>query len=316
MLISVVIPCYRSEKTIETVVDEIRNEFARHSEHDYSIVLVNDGSPDDTFGAIKRICAADPKVTGVDLSRNYGQASAKMASLPYIKGEAAVFMDDDGQHPASGIFKLIDKINEGYDVVYAKFPQKKHSLFKRLTSKLHHAISVWAGNAPAGISGSSFLAYSGFVIKALREYKSPFVSIGGYLNKITSKFANADIDHRARLAGESGYTLKKLVNLWMNTVTNFSIAPLRLSSAFGLFCSAVGFLLGIIVVVRKLIHPNISAGYTSTIAVLFFIGGIIMLMLGLLGEYIGRIYMTVSNAPQYAVRSVLNGGEEETGLSE
>ena len=311
MLITVVIPCYRSEKTIETVVEEIKNEFAVHPEHSFNMVLVNDGSPDDTFGAIKRICAANPNVTGVDLSKNFGQASAKMASLPYITGDVAVFMDDDGQHPASGIFKLVDKINEGYDVVYAKFPQKKHSLFKRLTSRLHHAVSVWAGNAPAGIAGSSFLAYSGFVIKALKDYRSPFVSIGGYLNKITSKFANVDIDHRSRLAGESGYTLKKLVNLWMNTVTNFSIAPLRLSSAFGLVCSVLGFLLGLFVVIRKLINPAISAGYTSTIAVLLFIGGIIMLMLGLLGEYIGRIYMTVSCSPQYAVRQVLNDSSKD-----
>ena len=309
MLISVVIPCYRSEKTIEAVVEEIKNEFALHPEHSLQMVLVNDGSPDDTFGAIRRVCESCDLVTGVDLSRNYGQASAKMASLPYIKGEVAVFMDDDGQHPASGIFKLVDKIREGYDVVYAKFPQKKHSLFKRLTSKLHHAISVWAGNAPAGISGSSFLAYSGFVIKALKEYKSPFVSIGGYLNRITSRFANVDIDHRARMAGESGYTLKKLINLWMNTVTNFSIVPLRLTSAFGFVCSVIGFILGIVVVIRKLIHPNISAGYSSTIAALFFIGGIIMLMLGLLGESIGRIYMTISSAPQYAVRTVLNDEE-------
>ena len=310
MLISIVIPCYRSEKTIEAVADEVRAEFAAHPEHDYQMVLVNDGSPDDTFGAISRICAADSKVIGVDLSRNYGQASAKMASLPYIKGEVAVFMDDDGQHPASGVFALVDKVLDGYDVVYAKFPQKKHSLFKRLTSKLHHAISVWAGNAPAGISGSSFLAYSAFVIKALKEYNSPFVSIGGYLNRITTRFANVDIEHRARMAGESGYTLKKLINLWMNTVTNFSIVPLRLTSAFGCVCSVLGFLLGIVVVIRKLIHPNISAGYSSTIAALFFIGGIILLMLGLLGEYIGRIYMTVSSAPQYAVRRVINSEEK------
>jgi len=315
MLITVMIPCYRSEKTIEKVVGEIKQEFAAHPGYEYQIVLVNDGSPDGTFEAISRICKEDNAVVGVDLSRNFGQASAKMAGLPYIKGEVAVFMDDDGQHPASGIFKLVDKVMEGYDVVYAKFPRKKHTLFKRLTSSLHHAVSVWAGNAPAGISGSSFLAYSGFVIKALREYKSPFVSIGGYLNRITSKFANVEVDHRARMEGESGYTLKKLVNLWMNTVTNFSIAPLRLTSAFGLVCSVLGFLLGVIVVIRKLIHPSISAGYTSTIAVLFFIGGVIMLMLGLLGEYIGRIYMTVSSAPQYAVRRTLNADDDEQAES-
>ena len=315
MLITVIIPCYRSQKTIGAVVDEVRAEFKKHPDCEYRLVLVNDGSPDGTFAEIERICSGDPAVVGVDLSRNFGQASAKMAGLAYSEGDVTVFMDDDGQHPADGIFKLADKVMEGYDVVYAAFPKKKHKFFKRLSSELHHKVSVWAGNAPAGVTGSSFVAYSSFAVKALAEYKSPFVSLGGYLNRVTSRFANVQMQHRERLSGKSGYTFKKLIALWMNTVTNFSIVPLRITSAFGFICSALGFLLGIIVIIRKLVNSHVAAGYSSTIAAILFIGGIIMLMLGLLGEYVGRIYMTVSSAPQFAVRKVINA-EEANGEGE
>lgn len=306
MKISVVIPCYRSENTIEKVVGEIKAEFLKQSKYDYQIILVNDGSPDNTISAIKRLCANDRKILGINLSRNFGQASAKMAAIKYIEGDIAVYMDDDGQHPASGIFQLAEKICAGYDVVYAAFPHKKHSAFKRFTSWLNKKVSVWVGNSPAGIRSSSFLAYSRFVVDSLKNYQSPFVSMGGYLMKITNKYANVELEHRDRLAGESGYTLKKLLKLWMNTFTNFTIVPLRISSLLGVCSAAIGMLFGFFVIIRKIIRPDISAGYSSTISVILFIGGIIMMMLGMIGEYLGRLYMTVSNAPQYAIREILN----------
>lgn len=311
MLISIAIPCYRSEKTISKVVDEIRYVFSNQKEHSYEIILVNDGSPDNTFETIKKLCENDPKIIGVNLSRNYGQASAKLASLDYISGDVAVFMDDDGQHPAEGIFKLVNKIQEGYDVVYASFPRKKHSFFKRITSSLQRKIAIWAGNSPKGIYGSSFLAYSKFIVEALKHYKSPFVSIGGYLMKVTTKFANIEIEHRKRTEGKSNYNFKKLFNLWINTITNFSIAPIRLATVAGCICAFLGLLIGIIIIIRKLIHPEIAAGYTSTISVILFIGGIIIFILGFLGEYIGRIYMSISNAPQYTIRETLNDNKSK-----
>lgn len=310
MLISIIIPCYHSQETIEFVVKEIKDEFDLHEGYDYQIILVNDGSRDDTFSVIRRICANEKDVIGVDLSRNYGQASAKLAGLRYVKGDVTVYMDDDGQHDPKGIFLLAAKVLEGYDVVYARFTAKKHSGFKKMTSSLQHKISVWAGNSPKGISGSSFLAYSKFVTDCLTKYHSPFVSIGGYLMKITSKFANVDLDHRKRISGSSTYTLSKLFNLWMNTITNFSIVPIRMASYLGIFCSFLGMISLVIVVLRKLFIPNIAVGYTSTISILLFIGGLIMLILGFLGEYIGRIYMTVSGAPQYQIREVINDDKQ------
>ncbi len=310
MVISIVIPCYRSEKTIAKVVEEVKGVFSKQDKFDYQFVLVNDSSPDNTISEIVKLCESDKKIVGVDLSRNYGQASAKMASLEYIKGEIAVFMDDDGQHPAEGVISLAEKILEGYDVVYAHFIHKEHSLFKRATSSFQRKIAVWAGNSPKGIYGSSFLAYSKFVVEQLRRYKSPFVSIGGYLMRITTKFANIDMPHRARIEGTSGYNFRKLMNLWLNTITNFSIVPIRAASFLGIISAFMGLIFGLFVLIRKIIYPNIAAGYTSTISVLFFIGGIIMLILGFLGEYIGRIYMTVSGAPQHTIRAVYNEIEQ------
>jgi undecaprenyl-phosphate 4-deoxy-4-formamido-L-arabinose transferase len=311
MLVSICIPCYRSAQTLPAVVDEIRQVFQGKDGYQYQIVLVNDGSPDNTFQVIQTLCQADKNIIGVDLSRNYGQASAKMAALPYATGDAIVYMDDDGQHPAAGIFPLLDKLAEGYDIVYARFPQKRHSWFKRITSRMYQTVSEWIGNKPRGISVSSFTAWSRMAADAVMRYNSPFPASGLYLNKITTRIANVDVEHRNRLAGESGYSLGKLISLTITALTNFSIIPLRIASFIGGVCAVAGFIAGIAVVIRKLLHPAISAGYSSIISVIFFIGGIIMMILGVMGEYIGRIYMTVSDMPQYNVRQALNAADTQ-----
>ena len=205
MTVSVVIPCYRSELTIRTVVDEIKDTVAEREDWDYQIVLVNDCSPDNTFSVIRQLCSEDKKIVGVDMSRNFGQETAIVAGLGYADGDAIVVMDDDGQHPTKEMWKLIDKMQEGYDIVYAAFPHKHHSWFKRFTSDLHGVINEWIGCKPKGIILSSFWCLSPFCAKELSKYHSPFTSRGGYLMRITQKFANVEIDeHRDRLAGSSG----------------------------------------------------------------------------------------------------------------
>ena len=306
MLITVVIPCYNSSKTIRFVVDEIREVFQKETQYDYQIILVNDSSPDETFEVIKALCNEDTRIIGVDLSRNYGQASAQMAAIQYIKGEIAVFMDDDGQHPADELFKLIEKVESGYDLVYAHFVAKKHSFFKKITSWLNSKVLEATNRKPRGIHISSYFAISSIAIEGLKKYHSPFPSIGGYLLQITRKIANVEVKHRERREGTSNYNLKKLLRLWIQGLTNFSIVPLRLASVVGMSSATAGILFGIILIIRKLINPNIYVGYTSMMATLLLIGGLIMIMLGLLGEYIGRIYILLSNMPQYNVRENLN----------
>lgn len=310
MLISVAIPCYRSEKTLPTVVEEIKAEFAKHPEHDYQLVLVNDGSPDGTFGVIRSLCEKDPKIVGVDLSRNFGQASARMAALPYLKGDIAVYMDDDGQHPAYGIFLLADKILEGYDVVCAKFTQKRCSWFKRVTSALYAKLMELCGLYPKGVALSPFFVWSRLAIEELKKYHSPMPSVHSFMLHISTRFANVEIEQRERLAGRSGYSLYRMISLAVMNLMNFSIVPLRVSTVMGCFTAGIGGIGGIILIIGKLMNPLVVVGYTSTMVMILFIGGILMMMLGIMGEYVGRIYMLLSDMPQYAVRETLNAREE------
>lgn len=306
MLISICIPCYKSENNLETVVAEIKDEFGKHPEHDYQIVLCNDGSPDNTFEIIKKLCSEDEQIVGINLSKNQGQPCARLAAANHATGDALVFMDDDGQHPPEAVFRMVDKINEGYDIVYAKFPKTTHKKSKRLTSDLYNKLMRATGSKPKDVSTSSFAAWSKTVMKAIKDYKSPFPSSGAYLQCVTDKYANIDVEHRSRISGESGYSLKKMLFQSMNTLTNFSMIPLRVASVLGFITAFIGFVFGIITIIRKIMHPSMIAGYASTTAILLFIGGVIMLILGLIGEYIGRIYMTLSNKPQYVISEVIN----------
>lgn len=314
--VSVAIPCYKSAQTIPTVVDEIRTAIAQREGYDYQIILVNDYPEDDTFDVITRLCREDRRITGVNLSRNFGQNAAKMAALSFVTGDVLVYMDDDGQHPADQIFLLVDKVLEGYDMVYAHFPHKQFSLFKRFTSWLNSKVLELNGSKPRGIALSSYCAMSCVAVDALKKYHSPFPSMGGYLSHVALRYVNVDMAHRQRLAGQSNYTLRKMLGLWLTGFTNFSTVPLRCASILGVICALIGFLTGLVVVIRKLINPAIAAGYTSSIAMQLFIGGVIMMILGLCGEYIGRIYMTVSNMPQYCIREIVNSGDDTNDREE
>lgn len=306
LLISVAIPCYRSEKTIERVVCEIRDTINAAEGYDYQIILVNDYPADNTFEVIKGLCAQDEKIIGVNLSKNFGQTAAKLAALPYVKGDALIFMDDDGQHPASGIIPLVEKLAEGYDVVYAHFKAKKHSLFKRATSKLNAKIAELNGTRRKGVNVSSFYAISRFAIDAYEGYQSPFPSMMGYLNTLVGKVTSIEMPHRPRLEGHSNYTLRRLLKLWLNGFTNFSTIPLHVIAYTGMFFAFCGFAFGLGVVITKFLRPTMAAGYASMMAVMLFMGGLVLVALGFIGEYIGRIYMTVSNLKQYSVREVIN----------
>jgi len=306
MLISIIIPCYRSAATLPNVVDEIKTVFSAQSHHDYQIVLVNDCSPDNTFEIISKLCEKDKKIVGVNLSRNYGQACARMAALSFVKGECTVCMDDDGQHPAEGIFLLVHKIDEGYDMVYARFHHKKHSLFKRFTSRIFGKLMEAIGVKPKGISTSSFFAWSNFAVEELKKYHSPTPSEGSYLMKVSSRFANVDMPHRARLVGTTNYTLSRMINLAITGFTNFTIVPLRAASVIGIILAIFGLLSGLFLVFRKMVYPDIAVGYTSIMAIVLLLGGIILIVQGLLGEYIGRIYMMLSDMPQYRIRETRN----------
>lgn len=309
MLISIAIPCYNSSQTLPFVVKEIQKVFSEKTEYEYQIVLVNDNSPDNTYEVIGELCRQDSNIIGIDLSKNYGQASAQMAAVQYVKGDVVVFMDDDGQHPATEVFRLIEKVREGHDLVYAHFAHKKHSCFKKFTSWLNAKVLEATNRKPKGIYISSYFALSKFAAESLKNYHSPFPSIGGYLLQVTRKIANVEISHRERIAGTSNYSMRKLLRLWIQGMTNFSIVPLRVSSLIGIVFALLGFIYGVVLIVQKLINPNVFLGYTSLMAAILVIGGLLMVMVGILGEYVGRIYILLSNMPQYNIREVIGMGE-------
>ncbi len=310
MLISVAIPCYRSEKNLEKVVDEIRSVFARREGYDYQLILVCDGSPDRTDDVIRKLCGEDGKITGVLLSRNFTQANAKMAALQYVRGEVLVYMDDDGQHPPEDIFRLAEKVREGYDVVYARFDHKAQSRFKIVTSRFFGKLCEKTGTRPKGISVSSFVAYSGFAVEELKKYTSPTPSAGGYLYSLTSRFTSIESTHRKRISGKSGYSLGKMISLALTGLTNFTVVPLRMIDVIGSVSAVIGLVYGLVLVIRKLFFAKVVPGYTSNMVVMLVLGGLILIALGLVGEYVGRIYILLSNKPQFVVRETLNAPAE------
>ena len=303
-MISIVIPCYNSQNTIAHVVEEIENAMADREK--YEIILVNDCSPDSTKDVIKDLCSKKSYITGVDLVRNFGQHAAIMAGFHYVNGDIVVCMDDDGQTPADEIWKLIDKIREGHDAVYARYNNKQHSLFRNLGSKLNDIMADMMLGKPRDLYVSSYFAVKRFMINEMIKYQNPYPYVIGLVLRSTKDIVNVDIKHRERMAGTSGYTLGKLINLWMNGFTAFSVKPLRIATCFGGIMALFGFLYGFITVIRKLLGLNYIMGYSGIITILTIIGGILLLMLGIIGEYIGRIYISLNNSPQYIVRNVFN----------
>lgn len=304
MEISFVIPCYRSEKTIEGVVKEIKEIMALLGKS-FEIILVNDCSPDNTFNVLRELAQTNDNITAINLAKNFGQHSALMAGMRESRGDLVVCLDDDGQTPANELGKLLDKLDEGYDVVYASYGKKQHAGFRNFGSKINDYMLVSMVDKPKELYVSSYFVAKRFVINEMIRYEQPYVYVMGLVLRVTRNIANVEVNHRAREIGSSGYTLFKLLNLWVNGLTAFSIKPLRIATIIGAFLACSGFLYGIYTIVKRLIYPNIPAGFSATMSALVFIGGMLMLMLGLIGEYIGRIYICINNSPQYVIKEVI-----------
>lgn len=305
MKLSFVIPCYRSEKTIGTVVQEIRDTIATRPGTDYEIILVNDCSPDNVWQVIKQLASADNHIKGVCLAKNFGQHGALMAGYGQTTGDYVVSLDDDGQTPASDVFKLVDKLEEGFDVVYACHIIAKQKFFRRLGSFVNRKMAESIIGQPKHLRASSFFIARKFLIDEIVKYRNSFPYIGGLIFRATKKIGSVEIQQRKRIQGESGYTITALLSLWINGFTAFSVKPLRIATYIGLFCAILGLLSGIYVIVQKIMMPDMLLGYASMMATMLFIGGMIMLILGLIGEYVGRIYICINQSPQYVVREIV-----------
>ena len=311
-LVSFIIPCYRSAGTITSVVEEINRSMELLPEYRHEIVLVNDCSPDDTFAVIEALASGDNRITAVDLAKNFGQHAAIMAGLSHCSGDYIVCLDDDGQTPADEVGKLLSKLEEGYDVVYASYGHhKQHSFFRNFGSWLNGKMTEIMLGKPRELSLTSYFAAQRFIIDEMLRYEHCFPYVMGLVLRSTKNICNVPVNHRQRQEGRSGYNLSKLLNLWMNGFTSFSIKPLRLATYMGCLTAFAGFIYAVIIVIRYFTIHLAPQGWSSTTALLLILGGVILLVLGLVGEYVGRIFMCVNASPQYVERKVIKNGQEE-----
>lgn len=312
--VSFVIPCYRSENTITGVVEEIEKAMvALKDSYDFEIILVNDSSPDNTMGTIRKLCEEKKNVIGIGFARNFGQHAALMAGLRQSVGDYVVCLDDDGQTPADEVGKLLDKLEEGYDAVYAKYEHKQHSGFRNLGSKVNELMTRVMLEKPKELFISSYFAVKRFIVEDMIRYENSYPYVIGLVLRSTKNITNVVVKHREREEGSSGYTLKKLLALWFNGFTAFSVKPLRIATCIGVFCACAGFLYGIYIILNRFLNPDVPMGYSSMMAALVFFCGMIMVMLGLIGEYIGRIYISMNSSPQYVIRERINADCEHKG---
>lgn len=305
--ISFVIPCYRSSETLPGVVAEIEETMQKLPDYRHEIVLINDCSPDDTFETIRRLCRENKRITGINLARNFGQHAALMAGFHHVSGDIVICLDDDGQTPACEADRLIRAIEEGADVAYARYAHKHHSGFRNFGSRVNELMTRVMLGKPKDLYVSSYFAARKFVVEEMLHYENSYPYVIGLVLRTTKNIVNVDVNHRDRQAGESGYTMKKLLALWFNGFTAFSVKPLRIATAAGVVCAVCGFLYGIYTIIKKIFiqPPGLVTGFSALMSVIVFMGGMLMLMLGLVGEYMGRVYISMNSSPQFVIREVV-----------
>ena len=309
-----VIPCYKSSQTIGLVVNEIQSVFARLNKSSYEIILVNDCSPDEgrTLSEIRRLYSEDPHIIGIDLAFNSGQSAATMAGLAHASGEFIVVGDDDGQTPFDALGDMLDILQNGnYDAVCADYTDRgERSALRHFGSWAAIKAFRYTMEIPSELKVSAFFIARAFVVQEILRYDNPYPYVVGLLVQTTHNIGSIELGQRTRSAGRSGYTIKKLLSLWINGFTAFSVKPLRISATIGILCALFGFLTGAISVIRKIIYPEILAGYTTILAAILFVGGIVMMSLGLIGEYVGRVYLSINNKPPYVIRGVYHNASQ------
>lgn len=307
-LLSFVIPCYRSELTIEKVVDEITETVSQREGFDYEIICVNDCSPDNVYDVLKRLAATNYKIKVVDFARNMGKHAALMAGFAHVSGEYIFTVDDDYQCPCYEMWKLLEPlITDVSDFSTAKYIEKKQTKFKNFGSDINLYMSKILLGKPKELRFENFAVMKRFVVDEIIKYDKPYPYLEGLIWRVTHRVSMIEMNERERGDDKAtGFTFSKSLSLWLNGFTAFSVKPLRIATVLGFLFALSGFIVGIIMIIRKIINPDIVAGYTSMISMQVLIGGIIMVLLGIIGEYVGRIYICLNNTPQYVIRNTIN----------
>lgn len=307
-LLSFVIPCYRSEYTIKSVIDEIIDVVEKRIDYDYEIIAVNDCSPDNVYGILLNIAEKNKKVKVVNLAKNMGKHSAMLAGYSVALGDYIVNLDDDMQCPVPMVWDLIDRVvNDECDCAVAEYYVKKESLLKRIGSDFNLLLSSFMIDKPFGMRFENFSVIKKFVMDEIIKYRHPYPYFEGLLFRVTQRVMSVKMKQRERADFKSsGFNVRKSLTLVLNGLTAFSVRPLQVASFVGVLFSLLGVIYGLYVVIRKIIVPDILIGYSSILSIILFSSGLIMLMLGIVGEYLGRIYICLNQAPQYVIRNMIN----------
>lgn len=304
--LSFVIPCYGSENTIEAVISEIKDVMFQRPDFDYEIIAVNDCSPDNVFSVLMNLTRFNDRLTVVDLSKNMGKMSAMMAGFSLVTGDYIVNLDDDGQCPMNELWKLYDAMTTEYDISMARYPVKKQSVFKNFGSSVNSLMSRILLGRPKKLQFTNFFIIKRYIIEEIKKYQNPYPYMEGLILRTTKRIVNVEMEERERYAGRGNFNFYRSLKLWMDGFTAFSVKPLRIATIMGFIIALIGFIFGVIVIIKKLSTPEApDTGYSSTMSIMLFIGGMIMIMLGLIGEYIGRIYICINNSPQYLIRQII-----------
>jgi glycosyltransferase involved in cell wall biosynthesis len=305
--LSFVIPLYYSADTIVPLVKEIE---ALQIEGGHELVLVNDGSRDATAGICRELLRdARIPITFVNHARNFGEHNAVLTGYRHTRGAYVVNLDDDGQNPPAEALKLwLHAKREGLDVVYGHYAQKEHSRFRNFGSWLTNRMTDWVLDKPKGFYLSSFRCVSAFVAKEVAAHEGPYPYIDGLILQVTQNIGALEVQHAERAAGQSGYTLRRLLRLWLSTFVNFSVMPLRLATLLGLVMAAAGLIGLLFIFYLRYQGRGPDYGWGSLMGALLVFSGTQLVVLGLIGEYVGRMFLTVNRRPQSVVRSVERAG--------
>lgn len=297
--LSIVVPVYNSEDCLVPLHQEIEIALEKYP---HELILVNDGSRDNSWEKVKRISEANSNVIGINLRKNSGQDNAIMAGLSRATGDYIVIMDDDLQHSPFDIPRLYEEIERGYDICFANFLSKKQAWWKNFGSWLNGKLAEIIIDKPTEIYLSPFKIIRKEVIDEILGYHGPFPYIDGLLFQITDNISQINADHHERYKGQSNYNLFKSIKVFLKLATSFSVTPLRFASISGILTALAGGILGLYYIIEFFRLGNSPEGWTTLTVLTLFLGGTILMCLGMIGEYLGRAYLNLNKKPQYIIK--------------
>ena len=302
LALSIVIPVYNGASSIAELVRALENLSITGG---HEIVLVNDGSPDDSLKVCRSLFNdARVPMTIISLARNYGEHNAVMTGLRYASGAHVITMDDDLQNPPEEVQRLLAYAQDtGKEVIYSYYLNKRHTVWRNLASRFANRVANFVLDKPRGLYLSSFRCMTAFVVREIVRYEGPFPYVDGLILQVTQDIDQLLVRHLPRAKGASNYTMRRLLRLWMSMFVNFSVMPLRISTATGVALSLLGAV-GVVMAIGEALLSSPPPGWASLMAALLLLSGVQLLIIGIIGEYLGRLYLTANRMPQSVIKEV------------